>query len=393
LGLFRISTGPVTVSGSTLTNDGTIVFNSTSGELVIESDVVLSGAGEVNLYTGGTISSGTDAELTNGAAQTIRGRGDITAALVNLGEIRADQSGETLALLDNAKTNNGLMKATDGGTLYLEGVAIDGSGEWIADGGTVTLTSTASVTTTGSVIVRNNGKLGLYDDEFVGAQMSVNELTMDQTGEVWIEAWCAVTLADDLDFAMTDEGLWYWAHGSDLTMTGGDDSALCDGPWTTIEVGCEDLELSGPASGDFTLGQLWIEEYAAVALVDARDNGNRGGPGGQDEALYVWYLDVDPLAKLNLNGLSLYKVTGESVAEVLPCESCWGGGDVVDEPLIRLGDVNEDGLVDGLDITAFVEVIMGDDIDPGHICAADVNEDGLADVDDAVLFAELLLGL
>jgi hypothetical protein len=52
---------------------------------------------------------------------------------------------------------------------------------------------------------------------------------------------------------------------------------------------------------------LVIGPGAHVNLVDLIDNGNRNGPAGPPEALYVGRLSfADPDSLLNLNGLHLY---------------------------------------------------------------------------------------
>jgi hypothetical protein len=56
---------------------------------------------------------------------------------------------------------------------------------------------------------------------------------------------------------------------------------------------------------------------------------------------------------------------------------------------VRLpADINADNAVNGLDITAFVEVLLGIDAAPSHVAASDLNRDGLADGADAQLFGD-----
>ncbi|MFH1550451.1 MAG: hypothetical protein ABIH04_07835, partial [Planctomycetota bacterium] len=48
------------------------------------------------------------------------------------------------------------------------------------------------------------------------------------------------------------------------------------------------------------------EDIGYVQLVDYLDNGNRGGVGGYDEALYVGTLTINEGSTLDLNGYHLY---------------------------------------------------------------------------------------
>jgi len=79
---------------------------------------------------------------------------------------------------------------------------------------------------------------------------------------------------------------------------------------STMEIACEDLgaEESGFAN-NFALGTLRVgtsETPARVQLIDERDNGNHGGPGGDAEALYVDKIFLSANSTLDLNGLHVY---------------------------------------------------------------------------------------
>ena len=54
---------------------------------------------------------------------------------------------------------------------------------------------------------------------------------------------------------------------------------------------------------------------------------------------------------------------------------------------LRLGDVNDDGVVDLLDVGPFIEAINGP-----YVPAADVNQDGVVDLLDVTPFVEILTG-
>ncbi len=56
------------------------------------------------------------------------------------------------------------------------------------------------------------------------------------------------------------------------------------------------------------------------------------------------------------------------------------------------GDINDDGETNALDISAFVDVLLGLDDDDTHVQAADMNADYLTDGNDLPLFASVLIG-
>ncbi|QDU89429.1 Autotransporter-associated beta strand repeat protein [Pirellulimonas nuda] len=90
---------------------------------------------------------------------------------------------------------------------------------------------------------------------------------------------------------------------------------LVGGGAQQLEVGGADLLVGGATAGNFGLGRLLVGspgQGTGVTLVDAVDNGNRGGAGGQDESLYLYGvggpngLVVYPDSVLTLNGLNVY---------------------------------------------------------------------------------------
>ena len=172
-----------------------------------------------------------------------------------------------------------------------------------------------------------------------------------------------------------------------LTLAGAHAGGGCSNLfWATLEAGGRDDGAGGGGAGNFGLRELALAANAAVALVDYRDNGNRNGPAGSAEVVYVETLTLGAGAMLNLNGLRVY-VAGQP-GPVAP--GPYGAGSVVDQRIVRVGDVNVDGRVDFLDINAFVGVLTGAITDPVAICAADCNGDGRADFRDINPFVALL---
>lgn len=150
------------LAGSSYINNGSIVVNPTSGgsttTLRIDSDINIGGTGEIILNSNSTsaqiVSNGFP--VTMGANQTIRGFGQITAAMTNHGDIVADVPTRALALSTNAKWNSGTIRAS-GGTLTISGINIQhtGSGQVRAEGTNVDLLNAAI--TDGSIVSTDGG--------------------------------------------------------------------------------------------------------------------------------------------------------------------------------------------------------------------------------------------
>ena len=155
-----VSDGAVLPLGGTINNTGTIALNSSSDltELQIIGDgVTLQGGGHVTLSDShenvifGTTSASTLTNVDNtisGAGQI--GSGDGTLTLVNEahGTIDANISGGTLTLdTGHTITNDGILEATNGGTLQIDD-AVSGSGSAIIAGGTLIFDAQSNVNVT-----------------------------------------------------------------------------------------------------------------------------------------------------------------------------------------------------------------------------------------------------
>ncbi|MEZ4652853.1 MAG: hypothetical protein R3E12_04405 [Candidatus Eisenbacteria bacterium] len=114
--------------GTELVNDGTIAVNSDGGPqgsaIQVESDVRVTGGGEIVLHTTGApnLALLSGQTLTTGPDQTIRGAGSIQVELVNEGRIVADDvDGHPLQLASGTKTNSGTIEASPGAVLEIRG--------------------------------------------------------------------------------------------------------------------------------------------------------------------------------------------------------------------------------------------------------------------------------
>jgi hypothetical protein len=180
---------------------GTIQLKSTGSntDLQVNGSVVLSALGTVTLSNNshnriyGT-GSGND-YLTNGN-HTIEGAGQIGISghgfnLINLGTIDANQSGGTLQIATSLPVNNyGLMEATGGGTLLLNG-AIGNSGGTIQSDGANSLVNLNNAQVTGGTLTTSNG--GTMS--LTGASSSLNGVTISPGSLVTLTDGSTATLA------------------------------------------------------------------------------------------------------------------------------------------------------------------------------------------------------
>ena len=151
-GDFRIPGGDiVTITGTGLTNNGTIWINSTdpvnsTSNLRFDASGTLDGTGSVTLNGVGYNRANLNlnvATVTIGANQLVHGYGTVIgfggATMINNGTINADDaSGNSLQLdlSNNTNQNNGTIEATNGGVFGFVTGIIDqtGGGTFLADG-------------------------------------------------------------------------------------------------------------------------------------------------------------------------------------------------------------------------------------------------------------------
>jgi hypothetical protein len=151
------------VAGTQIINDGAIALNGGSGYntiLQLGSNVTLSGVGTLTLSTatgGGQaiIDQAVGGLTLTNANNTIQGNGIIGLnglSLVNQsgGTVNANVSGATLALssMSSGVTNGGLLEATSGGILQLDGVTVNNAG------GNITANSGSTVQLFGNTVIQ-----------------------------------------------------------------------------------------------------------------------------------------------------------------------------------------------------------------------------------------------
>ncbi len=181
------------VAGNQIINAGNIAVNGGSGSntfLFIENNVTLSGGGTLTLSTasgGGDATleeSGGSFTLTN--QSTIQGNGIIGnngLSLNNSGTVDANVSGQVLTLssMTSGATNTGLLEATNGGVLNIDGITVNNaSGNITANGGTVQLFGNTTIqggtlnTLNGGVLGTPNGNVANLDGSTVAGAVTIN---------------------------------------------------------------------------------------------------------------------------------------------------------------------------------------------------------------------------
>ena len=208
-GAFLVTNGTSLTLVDTINNSGSFTLNSTGSftDLLINSDVTLVGGGVINIANAGRV-RGTGTLFNggiNGEAHTIQGEGNNTGSglgnneltIVNRsgGLIDANISGAVLNVDPGAGdlTNQGLMRASNGGFLRLNGngggtfinqniiSALNGSEVQLINGATIT---GGTLSTAGTGVIRNIGTATLDSLTNTGSFIANNGTSTTFTGTI-----------------------------------------------------------------------------------------------------------------------------------------------------------------------------------------------------------------
>ncbi|MCA9278006.1 MAG: hypothetical protein H6815_04370 [Phycisphaeraceae bacterium] len=124
-----VNNGLWTVSDPSAAGNFTRIATSAANAIVSGTGTIrLQGTGTGNNDSGYLTYTGSASNvLTNGASHSIRGYGRVYSNLVNNGTVNADVAGKTMYMIDQPKTNNGTMTASNGGTLQFSGITVTGN--------------------------------------------------------------------------------------------------------------------------------------------------------------------------------------------------------------------------------------------------------------------------
>lgn len=319
------ATGTTTFTGGDLVDDlvvraeGGLEINGTANKQLFDQASLVIASGSTANWSEGSIqlvNPGTSIVNESGATFNVTGE---SRSVFSSGTI--DNAGSMLVSLDAADetlTVSATIQNSGGVTVQqgsLQVSSATGNGDWAADGGSIAVSNSVSgpdVVTSGNVSADNGGTISVG----ISAGLETGDLVIGETGSLVQAASSTATVSGNFVLAATDESQLAIDPNSSLVMSGGV-GALVDewADWARLEIGGFDLGTDpdnnvGDPDGfidNFSLAELVIGEDAQVFLTDKLDNGNRGGPQGLAEALYVdtvTFLDGD--GTLNLNGFNLY---------------------------------------------------------------------------------------
>ena len=340
----------------TVTNDGHILFNSTANftDFVLNGAVTLAGSGTVSLVGADRILG--NGILTNGG-NTIEGEtsnggslGANAIGIVNLasGVINANVAGLALNVDPNSSndlTNMGLMEASNGGILLLDG---NGGGGFVNTGGTITaldssevqLTNGATITggtlsTDGSGLIRSLNTATLNSVTNAGALQVSNNTTVTLLGTITNSG--SILLNSTVN--LTDLAL-----GGDITLNGGGlvtllNSARIRGSGVLTNV---DNTIAGftTGGGSFGANAIGIVNQAG-GLIDANASGLT--------------LQVDPDSTNGLTNDGLMRASGGGILFLTGN----GGGAFVNHNLIEALDGSQVQLGTGATIVGGTLLTIG----------------------------------
>jgi hypothetical protein len=141
---------------NSLTNDGTLTINpdlvGAGTGINFTDSSSLTGTGSVVLAVNGGLSdvrTSAGAVMTHAPTHTIRGRGRITAAMINNGTVTADDTGAAMEISGSPKVNNATMQSTNGAVLNISNTTVTQN-----PGGVILATGTDSQTViSGSTVI------------------------------------------------------------------------------------------------------------------------------------------------------------------------------------------------------------------------------------------------
>jgi hypothetical protein len=393
----------------------------------------------------------------NGATHTIRGGPGYFNAGTNDGSVIGDVPGEELRFYNstnngllqadggyvyyyNSVSNDGTVSAVNGGHVDLYDSSYDGSGTWSCDASSSianTYPSTCHLygvldidglfernasgtfyfnamtgasagefrqTASSSTVVYNAADIafgavsvqsGNLEVSTNSARLSADQFAFTSTGYLYVRDGCELEVTSSFSHTITTESNYNFYTTGILRMNGGTTGAGCSpGTFAQVEVAGSDNG-AGPASNNFEISHLKIAPGAQVLLVDAIDNGNRNGPSGVAEALYVDTLEFeDGAGRIDPNGLNIYYTTlignASQVGTGTDCNNngvndacdisggtsldCNGNG-IPDECEV---DCNGNGIPDSCDIGTGTSLDCNGNGIPDE-CEPDCNNNGIAD--------------
>lgn len=176
---------------------------------MFDADSMLSGSGSILLNSFASrarIQTGTGFTFTQGSAHTIHGMGQIDGAMTNNGTVSSD-SGSSMSLLANDKSNNSIMESINGSNLIITGISVpqgptgvirsDGVGSRVTvtgstiSGGSIRSMNGADVSISGSSTIDGVSVEGMLDVQnaitlsVLGSLDNSGTITINPTGNIF----------------------------------------------------------------------------------------------------------------------------------------------------------------------------------------------------------------
>ena len=408
---YTMTNGTLTASSTlTIGYSGTGTFTQSSGTNTVTENLTLGaqpgsdGTYELNgdgVLTAGGIGVGGQGA---GTFRQMGGASTVTVGILSVGSINSNglydlQDGDLTVSggVYVGDTATGTFTQAGGthttGNLYV-GNEGDGTATYTLTGGTLT------VTTNGVIHVGGNMADGLFT---VGPGSPLVDAPALRVGTAagWgvldLQSITSTITVGELDFGsnatftavpgasvhLNGNGLWNSSTDSDALRGLENLNLICEGDPTYLEVAGYD---GGPTSWwcthNFVIDKLTIN--GVVKLWDDTDNGNRGGPYGWNEALYINnVLEFGPDGKLYTNDLHVY-ANCEPLSGDYGGHVCYGSG---------CGDFDHDCDAGSADFSDFISCLSGPDVTIAPDCnPGDCDADWDVDLTDFAGFQVVFTG-
>lgn len=328
-GTISASWGTVlTIDSARVQNDGAVRVNAegfgADTALHFAQSTVLDGGGLIRLYKEGAwsiLSAAPGATLTQEAAHSIRGRGEVRAAMTNKGTIAADDPNHHLSLIQNDKANEGLMVALAGPGLRISGIEVPQSTEGTIEARSANVSLWGGVSVRGGVFKAQPG-FGVYTGNGTNVLDSIrNEGDLRIVGgSALIVQGSTFTNDGTVHVNENDWGADTWLRFDDATTVTGPGTILMrkEGNWSHLSTGPSGLIThaaghtirgrgiiyakllnQGTVTADNPLHELWLtgEDKTNEALMNAM-----AGPGLRVSGIR---LTQGPSGRLHADGASI----------------------------------------------------------------------------------------
>lgn len=298
-------------NGAILSTDQDVQFSKTWTIAPVNVNTGFDLAAAVTLRGGGTWdfrnatlaridgAPGASATLDDGLI-TGAGRISIPLAIQNQGKLVADRTGGWNLL--GPLVNDTEVVSQSGAGVRLQ-AGSTGTGNFRISGSPLNVDNASELSTTGFVTIESGANLNVN-----GGKVTASVAGLAENAALVIAS--SLVVEEALVNQMTSEANWNVnASTGVIEMTGGVGAATGDwAAWSRLEVaGTDEGNVPGGFTSNFEIPELRIGPGAQVLLRDLFDNGNRGGPVGAAEALYVDELVFsDGAGLINTAGPRLY---------------------------------------------------------------------------------------